>query len=34
MSEEEKERVFELIDQINAQTDLLCAKQYYNYLRR
>lgn len=31
MTEEEKQRIYKLIEQINANTDFLCAKQFYNY---
>jgi hypothetical protein len=34
LSEEEKQRIYKLIEQINANTDYLCAKQFYNYLYR
>lgn len=28
---EEKEKTYKLIEQINQNTDYLCAKQFYNY---
>lgn len=31
MSEEEKKKIYKLIEQINQNTDYLCAKQFYNY---
>lgn len=31
---EERERIYRLIEQINENTDYLCAKQFWNYIRR
>lgn len=31
LNEEQKKRIYELIDNINKNTDFLCLKQFYNY---
>lgn len=30
-ADEKKEEIYKLIEQINENTDYLCAKQFYNY---
>ena len=34
LTEEQKEKAYKIIKQINNATDYLCAKQFYNYIRR
>ena len=34
LTKEQKEKAYKLIEQINNATDYLCAKQFYNYIRR